>query len=150
MKTSYGADIKPVYGPEDLKGSRPKANSAPLASFRTRAIYPYMYRSEYWTRRNYAGMQTSEDTNTRFKFLLSHGQTGLSMALDLPTQLGLDSDDPDARDDVGRVGVAIDTLADMERIYEGIPMSKVNTSFTINATAAIILAMYIVAARSRA
>ena len=100
VKTSYGADIKPVYGPEDLAGFSPERELGRPGQFPyTRAIYPYMYRSEYWTRRNYAGMQTSEDTNTRFKFLLSHGQTGLSMALDLPTQLGLDSDDPDAIDD---------------------------------------------------
>lgn len=150
VRTSYGAEIKPVYGPQDLKGFSPeKALGEPGRFPYTRGIYPAMYRSEYWTRRNYAGMQTSEDTNERFKFLLANGQTGLSMALDLPTQLGLDSDDPEAADDVGRVGVAVDSLADMERIYEGIPMAKVNTSFTINATASIILAMYIAAAEKQ-
>lgn len=150
VRTSYGADIKPSYGPEDLRDFSPEEALGEPGKFPyTRGIYPHMYRSEYWTRRNYAGMQTSEDTNERFKFLLSNGQTGLSMALDLPTQLGLDSDDPEAADDVGRVGVAIDTLADMERIYEGIPMGKVNTSFTINGTAAIILAMYIAAAEKQ-
>jgi methylmalonyl-CoA mutase N-terminal domain/subunit len=150
VTTSFGAAIKPVYGPEDLENFSPEEELGEPGEFPyTRGIYPNMYRSEYWTRRNYAGMQTSEDTNTRFKFLLSNGQTGLSMALDLPTQLGMDSDDPEAVDDVGRVGVAIDTLADMERIYEGIPMAKVNTSFTINATASTILAMYIVAAEKQ-
>lgn len=150
VRTSYGTPIKPVYGPEDIEGFDPEtALGAPGSFPYTRGIFPYMYRTEYWTRRNYAGMQTSADTNARFKFLLANGQTGLSMALDLPTQLGLDSDDPEAADDVGRVGVAIDTLADMERIFDGIPMGKVNTSFTINATAAIILAMYIVAAEKQ-
>ena len=150
VTTSFGTTIKPVYGPEDLGNFSAKDELGNPGEFPyTRGIYPNMYRSEYWTRRNYAGMQTSEDTNTRFKFLLSNGQTGLSMALDLPTQLGLDSDDPEASDDVGRVGVAIDTLADMERIYDGIPMAKVNTSFTINATAPIILAMYIAAAEKQ-
>ena len=150
VRTSYGAEVKVVYGPEDLEDFQPaEALGEPGKFPYTRGIYPTMYRTEFWTRRNYAGMQTSEDTNERFKFLLANGQTGLSMALDLPTQLGLDSDDPEAADDVGRVGVAIDTLADMERIYDGIPMAKVNTSFTINATAAIILAMYIVTAEKQ-
>jgi methylmalonyl-CoA mutase, N-terminal domain len=150
VKTSYGAEIKVAYGPQDLKDFEPEQALGEPGQFPyTRGIYPTMYRSEYWTRRNYAGMQTSEDTNERFKFLLANGQTGLSMALDLPTQLGLDSDDPEAADDVGRVGVAIDTLADMERIYDGIPMAKVNTSFTINATASIILAMYIATAEKQ-
>jgi methylmalonyl-CoA mutase, N-terminal domain len=150
VRTSYGTPIKPVYGPEDLVGFDPaEALGRPGEFPYTRGIFPYMYRTEYWTRRNYAGMQTSEDTNVRFKFLLANGQTGLSMALDLPTQLGLDSDAPEAADDVGRVGVAVDTLADMEGIFDGIPMAKINTSFTINATAAIILAMYIVTAEKQ-
>lgn len=150
VRSSFGTPIKPVYGPEDLAGFDPDTALGRPGEFPyTRGIFPNMYRTEYWTRRNYAGMQTSEDTNARFKFLLANGQTGLSMALDLPTQLGLDSDDPDAVDDVGRVGVAIDTLADMEGIFDGIPMGKVNTSFTINATAAIIFAMYVVAAEKQ-
>ena len=150
VSTSYGAPIKPVFGPEDVADmDTERLLGKPGEYPYTRGIFPNMYRTEYWTRRNYAGMQTSEDTNERFKFLLANGQSGLSMALDLPTQLGFDSDDPAASDDVGRVGVAVDTLADMERIYDGIPMSKVNTSFTINATAAIIFAMYIVTAEKQ-
>lgn len=150
VRTSFGSYVKPVYGPEDLEGFEPEsALGAPGEYPYTRGIFPNMYRQEFWTRRNYAGMQTSEDTNARFKFLLGNGQTGLSMALDLPTQLGLDSDDADAADDVGRVGVAVDTLADMEAIFDGIPLAKVNTSFTINATAAIIFAMYLVTAEKQ-
>lgn len=110
----------------------------------TRGIYPSMYRGRLWTMRQYAGFSTSENTNSRFKFLLNQGQTGLSLALDLPTQLGLDSDDPLAKDDVGKLGVAIDTLRDMEEMFDGIPLDQISTSFTINATAGILLAMYVV------
>ena len=109
----------------------------------TRGIFPTMYRGKLWTMRQYSGFSTSENTNSRFKFLLEQGQTGLSLALDLPTQLGIDSDDPTAKDDAGKLGVAIDTLKDMEDIFDGIPLDKVSTSFTVNATANIILAMYV-------
>ena len=95
------------------------------------------------------GSATSENTNSRFKFLLNQGQTGLSLALDLPTQLGLDSDDPLAKDDVGKLGVAIDTLRDMEEIFDGIPLDKISTSFTINSTASILLAMYVATAEKQ-
>ena len=111
----------------------------------TRGIYPTMYRGKLWTMRQYSGFSTSVDTNSQFKFLIEQGQTGLSLALDLPTQLGLDSDDPLARDDVGKLGVAIDSLRDMEAMFDGIPLDKISTSFTINATAGIILAMYVAA-----
>ncbi len=112
----------------------------------TRGIQPTMYRGRLWTMRQYAGFGTAEETNRRFRYLLEQGSTGLSVAFDLPTQIGYDSDDPIARGEVGRVGVAISTLDDMERLFAGIPLDKVSTSMTINATAAILLAMYIVVA----
>ncbi len=109
----------------------------------TRGVQPTMYRGRFWTMRQYAGFATAEETNKRYKYLLDHGQTGLSVAFDLPTQIGYDSDHPLADGEVGKVGVAIDTLKDMEILFEGIPLDKVSTSMTINATAAILLAMYI-------
>jgi methylmalonyl-CoA mutase N-terminal domain/subunit len=108
-----------------------------------------MYRGRLWTMRQYAGFGTAEETNERFRYLLESGQTGLSVAFDLPTQMGLDSDDPRAEGEVGRVGVAIDTLDDLMRLFEGIPMAEVSTSMTINATAAILLAMYVAVADSQ-
>ncbi|MEE9275986.1 MAG: methylmalonyl-CoA mutase family protein [bacterium] len=112
----------------------------------TRGIYPTMHRGRLWTMRQYAGYSTSEDTNERFKFLLRNGQTGLSMAFDLPTQLGLDSDDPEAEDDVGRLGTAVDTLEDLTGVFEGIPLGEVSVSYTINSTAPILLAFWLAAA----
>jgi methylmalonyl-CoA mutase, N-terminal domain len=111
----------------------------------TRGIQPTMYRGRHWTFRQYTGFGTAQETNERFKFLLSQGQTGLSLALDLPTQIGYDSDDPMAVAEVGQVGVAIDSLADMEDLFKGIPLDQVSTSMTINAPAAVLVAMYIVA-----
>src|SRR5881296_697443 len=108
----------------------------------TRAIQPTMYRGRLWTMRQYAGFGSAAETNRRFKYLLAHGQTGLSVAFDLPTQMGLDSDHPLAAGEVGKVGVAIDSLADLEDVFAGIPLDRVSTSFTINATAPILLAMY--------
>ena len=108
----------------------------------TRGIHPTGYRGRLWTFRQYAGYETAEETNKRFKFLLQEGQPGLSVAFDLPTQLGYDSDDPQARGEVGKVGVAIDTLADMETLFDGIPLDRVSTSMTINAPAAVLVAMY--------
>ncbi len=109
----------------------------------TRGIYPTMYRGRLWTMRQYAGFATAEESNRRYRYLLSEGQTGLSIAFDLPTQMGYDSDHPLAEPEVGKAGVAIDSLADMERLLEGIPLARVSTSMTINATASILLAMYI-------
>ena len=109
----------------------------------TRGIYPTMYRGKLWTMRQYAGFGTAEETNARFRHLLDAGQTGLSVAFDLPTQMGYDSDHPMAEAEVGRAGVAIDSVEDMERLFHGIPLDRVSTSMTINATAAILLAMYI-------
>src|SRR5437867_12396391 len=101
----------------------------------TRGIYPEMYRSRLWTMRQYAGFGTAEESNRRYRYLISQGTTGLSIAFDLPTQIGLDSDHPLAAGEVGRVGVAISSLADMERLFEGIPLDRVSTSMTINSTA---------------
>ena len=113
----------------------------------TRGVYPDMYRRRLWTMRQYAGFGTAEESNQRYRYLLSQGTTGLSVAFDLPTQMGLDSDHPMAAGEVGRVGVAISSLADMERLFEGIPLQDVSTSMTINSTAAILLAFYVLVAR---
>jgi methylmalonyl-CoA mutase N-terminal domain/subunit len=115
----------------------------------TRGVYPTMYRGRLWTMRQYAGFASAKETNKRFKYLIEQGQTGLSVAFDLPTQMGYDSDHPLARGEVGRVGVIIDTLKDMETLFEGIPLDKVSTSMTINAPTAIILAMYIAVAQKQ-
>jgi methylmalonyl-CoA mutase, N-terminal domain len=115
----------------------------------TRGVQPTMYRGRFWTMRQYAGFATPEETNKRYKYLLEHGQTGLSVAFDLPTQIGYDSDHPLSDGEVGKVGVAIDTLKDMEILFEGIPLDKVSTSMTINATAAILLTMYIAVAEKQ-
>ena len=115
----------------------------------TRGVYPTMYRGRFWTMRQYAGYATAEESNQRFRYLLESGTTGLSVAFDLPTQIGYDSDDPMAEGEVGRVGVAIDSLEDMERLLDGIPLDRVSTSMTINATAAILLAMYIAVGRKQ-
>ena len=115
----------------------------------TRGVYPDMYRGRLWTMRQYAGFGTADETNRRFKYLLECGQTGLSVAFDLATQIGYDSDHPMARGEVGRTGVAIDTLDDMERLFDGIPLDRVSTSMTINAPAVILLAMYIAVGRKQ-
>src|SRR5258705_13052369 len=111
----------------------------------TRGIYRNMYRGRFWSMRQYAGYATAEESNARYKYLLAHGTTGLSVAFDLPTQIGLDSDDPIAAGEVGKVGVAIDSLEDMLRLFDGIPLDSVSTSMTINATAAILLSLYLAA-----
>lgn len=115
----------------------------------TRGIYPTMYRGRFWTMRQYSGYATAEESNRRYKYLLEQGQTGLSIAFDLPTQIGYDSDHPLAEGEVGKVGVAIDSLEDMERLLDGIPLDKISTSMTINATAPILLALYIAVAKKQ-
>ena len=115
----------------------------------TRGVYPNMYRGRLWTMRQYSGYATARETNRRFRYLLEQGQTGLSVAFDLPTQIGYDSDHPMADGEVGRTGVAVDSLADMEVLFEGIPLDRVSTSMTINSTAAVLLAMYLVLAERR-
>jgi methylmalonyl-CoA mutase N-terminal domain/subunit len=142
-RTDSGIEVKPVYGPEDLRDWDPAARLGdPGSPPYTRGIYPSMYRGRLWTMRQYAGFGSAEATNERFKFLLGAGQTGLSCAFDLPTQMGLDSDHPRAEGEVGKVGVAVDSLADMRLLLAGLPLDKVTTSMTINATAAILLLFY--------
>jgi methylmalonyl-CoA mutase N-terminal domain/subunit len=115
----------------------------------TRGVHPGMYRSRLWTMRQYAGFGTARESNERFRFLLGQGQTGLSVAFDLPTQIGMDSDDPNAEAEIGQVGVAIDSLADMEEMFDGIPLDRVSTSMTINAPASVLVAMYMVVAEKQ-
>ena len=115
----------------------------------TRGIHPDMYREKIWTMRQYAGFGTAEESNQRYRYLLSQGQTGISVAFDLPTQIGLDSDHPLSQGEVGRVGVAIETIEDMELLFREIPLDKVSVSMTINSTAAVILAMYLAVAEKR-
>src|SRR5690348_5972787 len=115
----------------------------------TRGVQPTMYRGRLWTMRQYAGMGDAEESNKRYKYLLAHGTTGLSVAFDLPTQIGLDSDHPLAEGVVGKVGVAIDSIEDMERLFDGIDLIRISTSMTINATAAILLALYIAVAKRK-
>ena len=140
------SDRRPVYGPEDWPGKGdPAQQLGEPGNFPfTRGVHPTMYRGRLWTMRQYAGFGTAEETNARFRHLLAAGQTGLSVAFDLPTQMGYDSDHPMAEGEVGRAGVAIDTVDDLERLFHEIPLDRVSTSMTINATAAILLAMYIV------
>jgi len=134
---------KNLYRPEDLDSwEHDQKLGKPGEYPYTRGIYNSMYRSRHWTMRQYAGFGNATETNKRFRYLLANGQTGLSTAFDLPTQMGIDSDDPMAFGEVGRTGVAIDTLADMERLFDQIDLSKVSTSMTINATSSILLAMY--------
>jgi methylmalonyl-CoA mutase, N-terminal domain len=142
--------IERLYSAEDLKGWDPGAKLGfPGEPPFTRGIHPTMYRGRLWTMRQFAGFGSAEDTNRRFHYLLEHGQTGLSVAFDLPTLMGRDSDDPQAEGEVGREGVAIDTLADMEVLFKGIPLDRVSTSMTINAPAAVILAMYLAVAEKQ-
>jgi methylmalonyl-CoA mutase N-terminal domain/subunit len=144
FKTESGIPVKRLYTPLDMQAIDYDADLGFPGQYPfTRGVYPTMYRGRLWTMRNYAGFGTAEDTNKRYRYLLEQGMPGLSMAFDLPTQLGYDSDDPLAEGAVGRVGVAVDTLADMEIIFQGIPLDKVSTSMTINAPATILLAMYI-------
>jgi methylmalonyl-CoA mutase, N-terminal domain len=149
FETTSGIEIRVAYGPESAPEDRTATLGEPGSWPFTRGVHPYMYRGRPWTMRQYAGFGTAEETNQRFHYLLEQGQTGLSVAFDLPTQMGLDSDDPLAEGEVGRVGVAIDTLDDMEALLEGIPLERVSTSMTINATAAILLAMYVAVADGR-
>ncbi len=146
FRTTSGIEIQRLYGPEDVDSNPESHVGEPGEWPFTRGVYADMYRGRPWTMRQYAGFGTASETNRRFRYLLDSGQTGLSVAFDLPTQMGLDSDDPRAGGEVGRVGVAIDTQDDVGRLFEGIPLQDVSTSMTINATAAILLAMYVAAA----
>lgn len=148
--TSFSQSIQNHYGPKDLSGwNYDEQLSDPGEYPFTRGVQRNMYRSRLWTMRQYAGFGTADDTNRRFRYLLSHGQSGLSTAFDLPTQMGYDSDHQLASGEVGRVGVAIDSLEDMERLLDGIPLDQVSTSMTINATAFILLGLYVSVAKKR-
>jgi len=144
-RTESGIEVKPVYSAEDA----PRPLEPPGAFPFTRGPYPDMYRGKPWTIRQYAGFATAEESNARYRYLLEQGQTGLSVAFDLPTQLGYDSDDPRAHGEVGRTGVSIDSLADMEILLDGIPLGDVSTSMTINAPASLLLLLYELVAESQ-
>ena len=147
--TSSGIEVEPLYTPAEEGQRREKQIGFPGEFPYTRGIQPTMYRGRLWTMRQYAGMGDAEESNKRYKYLLGHGTTGLSVAFDLPTQIGLDSDHPMALGEVGRTGVAIDSIEDMERLFEGIDLEKISTSMTINATAAILLALYVAVAKRK-
>lgn len=147
--TDAGIPIQRLYIPLDLDGTYEERLGFPGEYPFTRGIQSTMYRGRLWTMRQYAGFGSARETNERFKYLLSLGQTGLSVAFDLPTQIGYDSDHPFAQGEVGKVGVAIDSLEDMEMLFDGIPLDQVSTSMTINAPAAILLAMYIAVAEKQ-
>src|SRR5437762_6444195 len=142
--TDSDSPIKTSYGPDDVRPGLADRLGAPGVLPYTRGIHASMYRDRLWTMRQYAGFGTAEETNARFRELLAAGQTGLSTAFDLPTQMGYDSDHPMAAGEVGRASVAIDTVDDLARLFDGIPLDRVSTSMTINATAAVLLAMYVV------
>jgi methylmalonyl-CoA mutase N-terminal domain/subunit len=153
FSTMSGVPVKPLYGPEDV-GAEPDERYEEKIGYPgqypyTRGIHPNMYRGRLWTVRQFAGYGSAEDTNERFKYLIEHGQMGLSVAFDMPTLMGLDSDSPLSVGEVGIEGVAIDSLEDMERLFDGIPMGEVSTSMTINAPAHVLLAMYVVAAEKQ-
>jgi methylmalonyl-CoA mutase N-terminal domain/subunit len=148
LTSASGMPREPVYGPAQVPGPL-SAIGEPGAYPYTRGLYPAGYRGKLWTMRQYAGFGTAAESNRRYRYLLDQGTTGLSVAFDLPTQIGYDSDDPLAAGEVGRVGVAIDSLEDMETLLDGIPLERVSTSMTINATAAILLALYVAVARRR-
>jgi methylmalonyl-CoA mutase N-terminal domain/subunit len=146
------ADAEPLYGPDDLEAASfdpDRDLGVPGAPPFTRGVQPNMYRGRLWTMRQYAGFGTAHESNQRYRYLLAQGQTGLSVAFDLPTQMGRDSDDPRAQGEVGRVGVAIDSLEDMRTLLEGLPLERVSTSMTINATAATLLCLYVAVADER-
>ncbi|MGC8501742.1 acyl-CoA mutase large subunit family protein [Desulfurella sp.] len=148
FKTSSYLDMKDLYTDCDVKDYEQNLSYPGQYPF-TRGPYPTMYRGQFWTMRQYAGFGTAKESNERYKYLLKQGQTGLSVAFDLPTQIGYDSDSPMSEGEVGKVGVAIDTIDDMETLFKDIPLDKVSTSMTINATAFILLAMYIVVGKKQ-
>jgi len=147
-QTSSKIPVRPLYTPGDLDSNDLETRVGYPGQYPfTRGIQPTMYRGRIWTMRQYAGMGDAEESNKRYKYLLAHGTTGLSVAFDLPTQIGLDSDSPLALGEVGKVGVAIDSIEDVQRLFDGIDLTKISTSMTINATASILLAFYVAVAR---
>ena len=150
FETSSGLEIRDLYTPADIAGlDEDRDLGRPGEPPFTRGVQPTMYRSRLWTMRQYAGFSTAAETNRRFRYLLEQGQTGLSVAFDLPTQMGFDSDAAEAEGEVGRVGVPISSLADMEVLVDQIPLGEVSTSMTINATAATLVALYVAAAEKQ-
>ena len=148
IETSSHIPVNPLYTPADLKGSDYDSEVGYPGEYPfTRGVQATMYRGRLWTMRQYAGMGDADESNKRYKYLLANGTTGLSVAFDLPTQIGLDSDHPLAAGEVGKVGVAIDSIEDMQRLFDGIELTKISTSMTINATASILLALYVAVAR---
>lgn len=147
FETTGQMRLEPLYGPEDVTDPAPADYPGEFPF--TRGVQPTMYRGRLWTMRQYAGFGDAEESNRRYRYLLQAGQTGLSVAFDLPTQIGYDSDEPMAAGEVGKVGVAISSLDDMQTLFEGIPLDKVTTSMTINATAPILLALYMAVARKQ-
>ncbi len=150
FETTGKMPLEPIYTGDDLAGFEPERDLGFPGEFPfTRGIQPTMYRGRFWTMRQYAGFGDAEESNQRYRYLLDQGQTGLSIAFDLPTQIGYDSDDPMARGEVGKVGVAIDSIEDMQTLFKGIPLDKVTTSMTINSTASILLALYAAVGKSQ-
>jgi methylmalonyl-CoA mutase, N-terminal domain len=150
FRTTSDIEIADIYTPDDLAGWSPDDALGYPGEFPfTRGVQPTMYRGRFWTMRQYAGFATAAETNRRFRYLLAHGQTGVSVAFDLPTQMGYDPDAPQAAGEVGRVGVPISSMADMEILLDGLPLDEITTSMTINATAAILLAFYVAVADER-
>jgi methylmalonyl-CoA mutase, N-terminal domain len=148
--TSTGLPMETVVGPADLPGWEAERDLGYPGEFPfTRGVYPTMYRGRLWTMRQYAGFGSAGESNRRYRYLLAQGQTGLSIAFDLPTQIGMDSDHALAQGEVGKVGVAIDSLEDMQTLFDGIPLERISTSMTINSTAAILLALYVAVARQQ-
>ncbi len=146
--TLSGIPLKTAYAPADLGEWDPQSSLGSPGEFPfTRGVYPTMYRGKLWTMRQYAGFGSAAQSNARYRYLLAKGQAGLSVAFDLPTQMGFDSDHPRARGEVGKVGVSICSVEDMQTLFDGIPLARVSTSMTINATAAILLALYAAVAR---
>jgi methylmalonyl-CoA mutase N-terminal domain/subunit len=143
LETMSGIPVEPLYTPDNVEVDYERDLGFPGEPPFTRGVYPSMYRGRLWTMRQFAGFGTAEETNARFRYLLDHGQTGLSTAFDMPTLMGYDSDHPRSLGEVGREGVAIDSLADMETLFSGIPLGEVSTSMTINSPAAILLAYYV-------
>ena len=148
-RTNASTPTRRLYTPTDVESDFGRDVGRPGEYPFTRGVQETMYRGRLWTMRQYAGFGTARESNERFKFLLSQGQTGLSVAFDLPTQIGLDSDDPNAEAEIGQVGVAIDSLADMEEMFDGIPLDRVSTSMTINAPASVLVAMYMAVAEKQ-
>jgi methylmalonyl-CoA mutase N-terminal domain/subunit len=150
FKLTSGMEIKPLYTPDDLAGTDPEEWPGYPGQYPYgRGIQPTMYRGRLWTMRQYSGFASAEESNQRYRYLLEQGQTGLSVAFDLPTQIGYDSDHPLSRGEVGKVGVPVDTLHDMEALFRDIPLDRVSTSMTINSTAPVLLAMYIAVAKKQ-